>query len=359
MKEHRIQKTALDLVNWRRFLRSPYEKCTIEDIFQAINLMQVSPSARGGQLKQNTKHDYVVALRQFLYWLIENGHSSIRKEKVQKIRVPPVDMTTTTPDQILTTVEIKAIIMACQGSRDRSRDRALIATLYETGCRVGELARLTWKDLVFDNHGVKVSINDTKTNKIRFVRLVMAKEYLIQWRNDTHGGREPNDPVFITSKQFLPLDYGAVRMILKRAANRAGIKKRVHLHLLRKSRITHLLRDGLPETVVKEIMWGNSSTDMIRTYARLSTDDIDSAVLAHYGIEKKDDKKRDSLSLYYCPLCGTANPPTNQYCSKCGVIFEVEEFTRIIRNDPRFSTLLKFMQDGRFEKLCEIENLVA
>jgi integrase/recombinase XerD len=335
---------------------SPYGECTIEDVYSAINVMQAAKSIRGPPLKQNTKHDYVVAIRQFLLWLIENGHSSIPREKVREIRIPQKDMTTTTPDQILTPDEIKAIIEACQGSRDRSRDRALITTLYETGCRVGELARLRWKDLVFDTHGVKVSITDTKTNKIRFVRLVMSKEYLIQWRNDTHGGRGPDDPVFVSSRWFLPLDYGAVRMILMRAVKKAKIKKRVHLHLLRKSRITHLLRDGLPETVVKEIMWGNASTDMIRTYARLSTNDIDSAMLAHYGIEKKDEKKRDSLSPYFCPSCGTSNPPTNKYCSKCGVVFEVEEFARMVHDDPRFKILLQFVQDGRFDKLCEMEN---
>ena len=204
---------------------------------------------------------------------------------------------------------------------------------------------------------MKVSITDTKTNKIRFVRLVTAREYLIQWRNDTHGGQGPNDPVFVSSKLFLPLDYGAVRMILRRAAARAKIKKRGHLHLLRKSRITHLLRDGLPETVVKEIMWGTACTDLIRTYARLSTEDLDTAVLAHYGIEKKDERKRDSLSPYYCSSCGTSNPPTNKYCSKCGVIFEVQELSRLIRDDPKFKILYQFMQDGRFDKLCEMEKI--
>ncbi len=53
-------------------------------------------------------------------------------------------------------------------------------------------------------------------------------------------------------------------------AKRAGITKRVHPHLFRKSRITHLIQQNYQETVIKQMMWGNLAPDMFRTYAVLS-----------------------------------------------------------------------------------------
>lgn len=324
IKDHRVQKTTIDLVQWRRFIKAPYQECTITDIYQAITELDTANTLKGTPFKQNTKHDYVLALRQFLVWLIENDHSSLPIEKVRKIRIPSKDHITTSPDEILSDDEVKRIIEACQGSRERSRDRAIIATLYETGCRVGELARMQWKDLKIDQDGVKVNIRDTKTSRLRYDRILIAKDYIIQWKNDTHGSTEGDGYVFISSKGN-PLEYFAIAQLLKRAAKRAGITKRVHLHLLRASRATHLLRAGVPEGIIKEKLWGNVSTTMLRTYARLSEDDIDDAMFDLYGMERKKSKKISALAPFKCPVCSAINTPTATFCTGCGAPRDLTE----------------------------------
>ena len=50
---------------------------TIGDVYAGLNALQTGTSARGTPFKQNTKHDYIVVLKSFVLWLIENGYSTI------------------------------------------------------------------------------------------------------------------------------------------------------------------------------------------------------------------------------------------------------------------------------------------
>jgi site-specific recombinase XerD len=324
VKPHRVQKTTFDLINWRRFIQKPYSECTTEDIYQGINDMMAGKSQIGKPFKQNTKHDYVKALRLFLIWLIENNYSSLPIEKIRNIKVPNRDYCTTKPDEILSREDIKNLLDACNRSLDSSRDRAIIATLYESGCRIGELSRLQWRDVVFDDHGVKLSIEDHKTRKIRYTRLVMAKEYLISLKNSTKFSNAGDAIVFMSHKGT-PLDYGAYLMIIRRAAERAGVEKRVHPHLFRKSRITHMIQQNFQESVIKEIMWGNINTNMFKTYAVLSEKDIDDEILQQYGIKQKPETHSKVLEPIQCINCYHVNPPTLNYCGKCGRSLSEEE----------------------------------
>ena len=67
--------------------------------------------------------------------------------------------------------------------------------------------------------------------------------------------------------------------MIRDAAERAGIEKRVHAHLLRHSAITHLLRQGVNPLLVAQYA-GHSSLEMIRsTYSHLDRVDLFAAVL--------------------------------------------------------------------------------
>lgn len=165
----RANKITSHLVNWRLYI-GPYRAATTGDIFSAIATIKDARSQRGRSFKQNTLHDYVMFLKRFYLWLIENEYSNVSQAKVQKIRPPRVDRCTKLPDQMLSQEEIEALLRACQSSRDR----AIIALLYESGCRIGELARLTWQRVQFDAYGMVVSVEDTKCHTQRYVRLVMA-----------------------------------------------------------------------------------------------------------------------------------------------------------------------------------------
>jgi integrase len=316
----RMDKILSHLVNWRRFVRVPYIEASIVDYHTAISALMAS------DLSANTKHDYVLALKPFL------SHLGIPEDQVKKIRVPRMKFDTTTPADILTEDEIVRLIQAARSSRDR----ALIALVYETGCRIGEAARLRWRDLRVDDHGIGVYITDTKTRKMRYTRCVVMAEYVAAWRADHPAGDE--ELVFVT-RTGEPMRWVNLKRILAGAAGRAALGKRVHWHLLRKSRITHAVKKGIPESVLKKMFWGNTDTAMMRTYVVLSEADIDKAILADAGLIPSLPAD-DPLRPRTCPHCMAINAPTHPYCSRCGHALDPEKIQvnelirEKIRSDP-------------------------
>jgi len=217
---NRVLKTRYDLVTWRRFILRPFREMVTGDLYAGLNAMQAGTSARGTPYKQNTKHDLIMILKPFVLWLIENGYSAIPAEKVRAIKAPAVDHNTTTPEALLTAEEIKQLLTGCRSARDR----AIIAVLYESGARIGEVARLRWRDVEFDDFGIRVHIHDTKENQIRYARCTWAREMLAAWKNVYPADVTPDAWVFVSSHKEA-MNYAQIRQRVKMAAERAGLDR--------------------------------------------------------------------------------------------------------------------------------------
>lgn len=310
----RILKSIFELVNWRRFIPAPYREVTITQLHKALNELNTANSSRGNPFKDNTKHDYVKGLKWFLQWMISEGHSKLLKEKVDKIKVPPVDSCTTTPDCILQEDDILTMVTQAR----TFRDKALLFVLYESGCRIGELARIKWKDVVFnDDSTVGLTLTDTKTRKTRHALLGASVEYLAGWRNN-YPGTPDNDTFVFISAHGEPMEYRAMSQIISRTAKKAGVEKRVTPHLFRKSRITSLIKQNYQESVIKQAMWGNLGTNMFKTYVVLSEQDIDAEFRERMGIQKKEIKEDKKMVPRQCKSCFAMNGPQSNYCHVCG-----------------------------------------
>jgi len=310
----RILKSIFELVNWRRFIPAPYREVTITQLHKALNELNTANSSRGNPFKDNTKHDYVKGLKWFLQWMISEGHSKLLKEKVDKIKVPPVDSCTTTPDCILQEDDILTMVTQAR----TFRDKALLFVLYESGCRIGELARIKWKDVVFnDDSTVGLTLTDTKTRKTRHALLGASVEYLAGWRNN-YPGTPDNDTYVFISANGEPMEYRAMSQIISRTAKKAGVEKRVTPHLFRKSRITSLIKQNYQESVIKQAMWGNLGTNMFKTYVVLSEQDIDAEFRERMGIQKKEIKEDKKMVPRQCKSCFAMNGPQSNYCHVCG-----------------------------------------
>ena len=318
----RINKIVSHLVGWRRFLRVPFSDASIGDIYSAVNALKEGKSLKGKPFSQNTVHDYIRVLKPFLHWLNEEGHNELNITKIRKIQSPPVDRDTKCPDDLLTVKEVEQLLEA---SKDL-RNRAIIGVLYESGCRIGELGRLQWKDVIFDEYGTKLYLTDNKTKKRRYSRLTLAASYLAAWRVEYPGSPSGDNLVFI-SQQRTRLEYNAFLRILQRTGKAAGIPKNVHPHILRSSRITHMVSQNYQESVIKQSMWGNLKTDMFETYVKLGEGDIDAEYLEKAGVVMKKDTA-DELKARPCPNCHTTNAPTFDHCYKCGWALSPEAIAR-------------------------------
>lgn len=345
----RTNKLVYTLVGWRRFI-SEFEGNTINDIYAGIATIKTAKSERGTPFKQNTISDFVTIIRQFYIWLIENNHSEIPEKKITRLKTPPKDHMTKEASDILTPGEITDIMNACS----RSMDRAIVMMLYEGGFRVGEIGTLAWKDVVFDKHGVIVNV-DFKTGKPRYIRLVMAAEHLAKWRSDYPYVAEGDHLVFITERKTA-LTHGSIQKQLQRIAARAGVKKHITPHVFRHSRITHLIKEGVSESVIKLMMWGSINTAMFQTYAHLTGQDIDSEILRSYGIASTKKKEELRLEPRQCQHCQTINSPTSRYCATCGQSLSeeagasVEKVKSEIASDPE---IMKALFEDMFNKKLE------
>lgn len=300
------------LVGWRQFITVPWPECTAEDIRQGMTLLSES------KYSQNTRSDYWKDLKPFMKWLKKKGFSKIDIEDINEIKGEGVDADSHSAADLLSIDEVGEIIRAA-GS---TRNRAIIALLFESVTRIYELSRLKWQDIDFSSSPlVQMVIHDTKTKKRRYVPLIKNVAYLGAWRNEYKGftGREPapEDYVFIDERGS-QMAYPAMRQVIVRAAKRAGLNgKRVHPHLFRASAITQLIRDGYRESTVREIAWGNQGTDMFKQYLKLSQDDINKEFRQKAGIETAEDKVKPRVPVI-CGHCSSSNPPSAKYCLQCG-----------------------------------------
>jgi integrase len=202
-----------------------------------------------------TKHDYKLALRKYLAFC---G----RPEIASLVKLPKA-ATHKLPEELLTPDDIGALM----ASTDDPMMQALIITLYESGCRVGELMGIRRKHVQMDSIGV-VLIVDGKTG-MRRVRVIEAAVYLDIWISE--GSFKQDAPIF-------PISYAAFRKRLQVLAVRAGIGKRIYPHLFRHSRAT-FLASYLTEAQLCAYHGWTIGSSMPRIYVHLSSKDLDSTLM--------------------------------------------------------------------------------
>jgi len=326
------------LVNWRHYI-PPFEENTADTIYEGIGKRKTT-LYQSRPIKQNTLRDYITFLKRFYHWLITNKLSTIPWDKIKVIKPPGADTMTTTSEDLLTEQEVLAMIDVCMNSRDR----ALISVMYEGAFRIIEMATVEWQQVKFDSLGVVINTNK-KTEKPRYVRLVSSVPLLAAWRKDYPYEAEGENLVFITH-QHKPLEHGQINLQLKKIARRAGIKKRIHPHLFRHSRVTHLLQQGCSESVVKLMCWGSQSTKMLGNYAHLSSSDVDAEILRLHGIQRPEESGKSLMVAIQCRNCQAICEPGVRYCGTCGMPLSVkeertlEQITKKIERHPVYLSLL-------------------
>jgi hypothetical protein len=105
---------------------------------------------------------------------------------------------------------------------------------------------------------------------------------------------------------------------IRRIAERAGIKIKVHPHIFRHTRITNLMEKNIPESIIKKMMWGSLTSDMLATYGHLVSTSTDDALLEAAGIKRNERIEDNALAPRQCPVCHLINGPTSRFCSSCG-----------------------------------------
>ncbi len=163
--------------------------------------------------------------------------------------------------EFLTQEEIAAIFAAI----DNHKHSLMIRLLYSSGMRVSELLNLKVKDL--DSAFRHGWVRNGKGGKDRpFIIAAKLQHELKVWveQNKLHY-----DGFVFWSYDRKQYDDSSVREILKRAAKKANIQKKVYPHMLRHSFATHLLEQGYAITDVQPLL-GHSRLETTLVYTHLA-----------------------------------------------------------------------------------------
>ncbi len=149
--------------------------------------------------------------------------------------------------EVLSRDEMKRIL-SCLENR---KHHCMISLIYSAGLRRSELLNLTPQDIVSERMLVRIMGKGKKCRYSLLSEKVLheLREYFKEYR--------PKRWLFegdIPGEQYSA--SGLVK-VLKEAADRAGIKHRVHLHMLRHSFATHLLEQGTDLRTIQELLGHN------------------------------------------------------------------------------------------------------
>lgn len=158
--------------------------------------------------------------------------------------------------------EIDSLISAIDlSSKQGERNRAIIETLYGCGLRVSELTSLKISDLYFDEGFIKVTGKGDKQRLVPISPITEKYITIYQKQVRVHHKIDPKDAdTLFLNQHGRQLTRAMIFTIVKRLAEKAGIKKTISPHTFRHSYATHLLENGADLRAIQQMLGHESIT---------------------------------------------------------------------------------------------------
>ncbi len=221
---------------------------------------------RAGGLSESMIRHHMFSLRLFFDYLLEVGTI-----KSSPARLPKFSFGKNKERSVPTTEEIKLIQSACE----TKRDHALICAAYGCGMRRSEIEKLNVNDVLF--HKGTLLVREGKGGKYRSIPLsdgVMKKlkEYIIYERTKYFPKNTiQSTPAFFINNEGRRMTgdklNGRLKELVQRTKNQKLIRKEITLHCLRHGFATHLLDNGANIEFVQKLL-GHSEIDTVHIYAK-------------------------------------------------------------------------------------------
>jgi len=187
--------------------------------------------------------------------------------------------------------DVEAMLQAVSGDDPTAvRDRALLELLYASGARVSEVTALDVDDLLAGPGGGEVwsdPVGALGDGGFLLVRGKGAKQrlvpygrfaggalaaYLVRVRPD-FAARGSGTPALFVGPRGGRVSRQTVWLVIRAAAERAGITAEVSPHTLRHSFATHLLSGGADVRTVQELL-GHASVTTTQIYTQVTADTL-------------------------------------------------------------------------------------
>lgn len=220
--------------------------------------------ARNKPLKRATQAYYIIALRNFLKYLIKQDYDVLSPDKIELPKIPRRQI------EIIEYDDLERFLNAPKTDTLRGlRDKAILELFFSTGLRISELCGL---DRYTNFNRGEISIRG-KGEKLRVVfvseRAKDAIKKYLDKRTDTE------EALFVSlTKSAKPKVLGritsrAVQRLVEFYRRKAGITKKITPHQIRHQFATDLLMNGADLRAVQELL-GHSNIATTQIYTHLT-----------------------------------------------------------------------------------------
>jgi integrase/recombinase XerC len=146
------------------------------------------------------------------------------------------------------------------------RDRAILELFYSSGLRLAELSGLDLGDLDLADAVVRVMGKGAKTRIVPIGGY--ARESVLAWINVRSACAREREPALFVNRSGTRLGARAIQQRVAVWAQRQGLGRRVHPHMLRHSFASHVLESSSDLRAVQELL-GHADISTTQVYTHL------------------------------------------------------------------------------------------
>jgi len=364
------------------FVDKPYKEVSREELIIFFNNLKPLPVVLRTptntftydvkEYSPQTVMRYKTNVKTFFRWLFEGDLDAKRDTDGTPLQVSWIKcnyrkLPCRRPKEVLSREEVGEMIKVSS----YPRNKALIAILFETGMRASELLGMKLNEVEFHEDYCEF-VCDGKTGK-RPVVLIKSYPFLLQWldelkRSKREVPKEFQHNVWVTinnpHKTSSPvLTTEGLLTMVKTAAEKAGIKKRVWTHGFRHSSATDFAKQGYNETELRLKYGWTETSNIPANYTHYKHNELRNKLLARNG-KKTVEPEPDAniLKLKECPFCARENPFESEYCSHCGKPLDITRLKAMEQKAQQLNTLQEILKQELEKKgidMAEITRILT
>lgn len=258
----------------------------IDDVAQVgeatVSAYAASLSARAQPFAPSSAARMLSTVRGLHRWLLDERRAE--SDVTRELRAPKQPQRL---PKALSRADVEALLAATDGDEPTAlRDKALLELLYATGARVSEAVALDLDDLaVLAETGLlRLTGKGDKQRVVPVGSYARAALDAYQVRVRPAWARKAtraSSPALFLGQRGQRVSRQNAWLIIRRAAQRAGIHAEISPHTLRHSFATHLLEGGADVRVVQELL-GHASVTTTQIYTHVTADALrDAYASAH------------------------------------------------------------------------------
>jgi len=200
--------------------------------------------------EHNTQRAHHSAIKCFYKYVVHQPEKFRFIEYCKRSRKLPI---------VLSVEEIQKLFNACSNLKHR----AIIALMYSTGLRVGEVIALKISNI--DSSRMIINIQNAKGGKDR---QVMLNQNLLDLLRGYFKAYHPKEYLF-NGQNSIQYSERSIAQFLKHYAGMAGLNKRIYPHLIRHCSFTHLVENGVDINLIQRLA-GHQNVKTTNLYIQTS-----------------------------------------------------------------------------------------